>query len=130
MPFAKLLKNERMQLKSRPECRQFIVKEQLIPDIVRVGNDHYWDGRSCRDARSGERKVFTPEMPNGTRQELRRLARIGFFGNLDFTILDWFKYMRLREAVDGKRQGVFQHAALWEPRSRNRGTRRTLKRKK
>jgi hypothetical protein len=126
--FTKTLGQERMQLKPRPACRRFILKEKLIPDIVRVGNQHVWDGRSSRCA-NGERTVFTPDMPPGVRQEMRRLARIGFFGNLDLTILDWFRYSRLREMWDKKRSGVSDGISLWVPR-RNRGTTRTLKRKR
>ncbi len=130
MPFANTLGTERMMLKRRPECRRFILKENLIPDIVRMGNDTFWDGRSARDALSGERRMFTRAMPDGTPRELRRLARSGQWGNLSGTVLDWFAYKRLRECVEGKRPGVFEGVSLWNPETRHRGTRRTLKRKR
>jgi hypothetical protein len=129
MSFAKTLGTERMMLKRRPECREFILKEKLIPDIVRAGDVHVWDGRTARDARSGERKMLTHAMPFGTQRELRRLARSGQWGDLSSTVLDWFKYSRLREIVDGKQQGVSDGVSLWEPRHRGT-TRRTLKRKR
>jgi hypothetical protein len=131
MRFARTLGTERMMLKRRPECRNFILKANLLPDIVRVGTEHVWDGRTARDASNGQRKTLTREMPEGTERELRRLARSGQWGDLSGTVLDWFKYSRLREIVDGKRQGLFEGVSLWQPRSRNRGTtRRTLKRKR
>jgi hypothetical protein len=128
MPLARTLGTERCQLKERPDCRAFIVKERLVPDIVRFDNQFVWDGRSARD-RNGDRAVFTPEMPDGTRQELRRLARIGFFGDLSATVLNYFKYMRLREVFDKKRGGVFVGVSLWEPRYRGK-PRRSLKRRR
>ena|ERR1700733_5820682 len=130
MSFARKLGEERLQLKPRPACRQYIIREQLIPDIVRIGNENVWDGRSARDAQSGERRMLT-RMPDGTPRELRRLARSGQWGDLSSTVLDWFKYMRLREIVDGKRHEVSDGISLWNPRPRLRGTaRRTLKRKR
>jgi hypothetical protein len=130
MPFANTLGTERMMLKRRPECRKYILKENLIPDIVRIDGQYFWDGRSARDARSGERKMFTRAMPDGTPRELRRLARSGQWGDLSKTVLDWFKYSRVREMLENKRPGVFEGVALWEPQRHRGTTRRTLKRKR
>jgi hypothetical protein len=130
MPFARTLGAERCQLKERPDCRKFILRERIIPDIVRSDGQYFWDGRSARDARSGERRMmFTRAMPDGTPRELRRLARSGQWGDLSGTVLDWFKYSRLREMLDQKRDGVSGGISLWEPRRRG-ATRRTLKRKR
>jgi len=116
-------------IKPRPECRQFIIQEKLLPDVIRIGNKLFWDAMSARDT-TGQRRLFGVGTANGLHLELKRLAASGFFGDLQNVILSWHKYSQLRALLDqGKNRGAFVDVALWQPTSR--GTRRTtLKRKR
>jgi hypothetical protein len=130
MKMTRTLADERHMLKERPDARAYIFRSRIIPDIVRLSDGRcFWDGRSARDA-NGDRTVFTPEMPDGVRQELRRLARIGHFGDLSKTVLDWFTWKKLRACVGSNRPGVFVGVRLLEFECRGGRMRPSLKRRR
>jgi hypothetical protein len=117
----KLLRNIR-GVTERPGCRETILKGDYIPDIILHGGRMFWDGMSSRSA-DGVRRVF----PAPVSTQLKVMAIEGLWGDLSNTVMDWFRYSRLRDAIDGKgRPGEFLGVELWQPpeRSARRGTRR------
>jgi hypothetical protein len=111
----KLLRNSQ-PVNTRPELFQIIVRENLIPDIVRHREKLYWDGLSAR-LPNGKRK-FYGEVGATTKLklELRRLALAGHWGDLRGVIVSWHRYTLLRDIVEGRTiRGGFESVSLWWP---------------
>jgi hypothetical protein len=75
----------------------------------------FWDGISARTP-NGTRRICVPPVS----VELKLMARDGLWGDLSNTTLDWFRYSRLREFIDGNgRPNGLLKVALWQPQSGN-----------
>lgn len=111
----RLLQNVRT-IGERPECREVIIREGLLPDVLRDARGRlFWDGMSARRP-DGSRALFGVGVPNHLHLELKKMAVDNFWGNLKSVTLSWHRYSLLRDQIDGKiRVGVNAAASMWWP---------------
>ena len=122
----KILANVR-SIGPRPECREQIIREQLVPDILRDSRGRlYWDGMSARRP-DGSRRLYGVGVPNRMHLELKKMAAENFWGDLRAVTLSWHRYSLLRDAIDGKIRGSSVNASMWWPADHANGDRQVRK---
>jgi hypothetical protein len=115
----KILANVR-SISPRPECRQVILREGLLPDILRDARGRlFWDGLSARRP-DGSRRLYGAGTPTRMNLELKLMAVEGLWGDLRSVTLSWYRYSLLRDAIDGRIRGSSVNASLWWPPNWNR----------
>lgn len=118
----RLLQNVRT-IGERPECREVIIREGLLPDVLRDARGRlFWDGQSARRP-DGSRALYGVGVPNGLQLELKKMAVDNFWGNLKSVTLSWHRYSLLRDAIDGKIRGSSVNASMWWPADHANGDR-------
>jgi hypothetical protein len=112
--FRERLLGEAKRIRERPDVRQRIIEEKLVPDIVMDRRGlRYWDALSARSRIDGMRKLFGMGTASPIQLELKRLAIAGYFGDLSGVVINIFRYSEIREAIDRKR-GALLDAKVWE----------------
>jgi hypothetical protein len=111
----KILANVR-SIGPRPECREQIIREQLVPDILRDARGRlFWDGMSARRP-DGSRRLYGAGTPNRMHLELKRMTTEGYWGDLRAVTLSWYRYSVLRDSIDAKLpRGSSANASFWWP---------------
>jgi hypothetical protein len=100
-------------VKERPQQREQIIRENLIPDVVFSRGRYFWDGWSAR--RPDGRRII---LPDACAAQMLVMAKSGFWGDLSAVVLDWNAHAVIRETLDRKIARSLPDVKEWEPAGR------------
>jgi hypothetical protein len=100
----------------RPQAREYIRREKLIPDVVISHGKLFWDGWTAR--RPDGRRVM---LPDAFATQLLVMTKAGEWGDLSRVILDWNKHTLVRDAIERKTPHSHLDSREWQPSGKTRG---------